>query len=144
MMILETRSEVKVIVTQGWYVTLYHPKIHAHTKSWIPTSNNEIEFWIKRALGRSPENDWSVEWNHLCNFGWVHHEELYVPFLLIWYTTWHSIFRFFLYFFGPTQGPRMCVSTERACMVLYDPFQIIWYATRLLSGKKMFWHLTPP
>ena len=35
--ILETRSEVKVTVTQGWYVTLCHPKIHAHTKFVILT-----------------------------------------------------------------------------------------------------------
>ena len=37
---LETRSEVKVTVTQGWYATLCHPKMHAHTKFGIPTSNN--------------------------------------------------------------------------------------------------------
>ena len=40
MQFLETRSEVKVIVTQRWYVTLRHPKIHPHTKFGIPTSNN--------------------------------------------------------------------------------------------------------
>ena len=39
MQILEIRSEVKVTVTQGWYVTLRHPKMHAHTKLWIPTPN---------------------------------------------------------------------------------------------------------
>ena len=38
MPILETRSEVKV--TQGWYATICHPKMHAHTKCVIPTSNN--------------------------------------------------------------------------------------------------------
>ena len=37
---LETRSEVKVTVTQGWYATLCHPKTHAHTKCGIPTANN--------------------------------------------------------------------------------------------------------
>ena len=31
-------------------------------------------------LGRSPENDWSVEWNHLLNFGRVHHEEQFCQF----------------------------------------------------------------
>ena len=38
----ETRSEVKfkVTVTQLWYVTLRHPKMHPHTKFEIPTSNN--------------------------------------------------------------------------------------------------------
>ena len=30
MPILETRSEVKVTVTQVWYTTLRHPKMHAH------------------------------------------------------------------------------------------------------------------
>ena len=42
MIILKTRSEVKVkvTVTQLWYTTLRHPKIHPHTKYEIPTSNN--------------------------------------------------------------------------------------------------------
>ena len=30
MPILETRSEVKVTETQGWYATLPHPKMYAH------------------------------------------------------------------------------------------------------------------
>ena len=29
-----------VTVTEGWYATLRHPKMHAHTKFGIPTSNN--------------------------------------------------------------------------------------------------------
>ena len=39
---LETRSEVKfkVTVTQLWYATLRHPKMHPHTKFEIRTSNN--------------------------------------------------------------------------------------------------------
>ena len=42
MQFLETRSEVKfkVTVTQLWYATLCHPKMHPHTKFEIPTSNN--------------------------------------------------------------------------------------------------------
>ena len=42
MQFLETRSEVKfkVTVTQLWYGTLRHPKIHPHTKFEIPISNN--------------------------------------------------------------------------------------------------------
>ena len=42
MQFLETRSEVKfkVIVTQLWYATLCHPKMHPHTKFEIPTSDN--------------------------------------------------------------------------------------------------------
>ena len=39
---LETRSEVKfkVKVTQSWYATLCHPKMHSQTKFEILTSNN--------------------------------------------------------------------------------------------------------
>ena len=40
MIILKTRSEVKVTVTQKWYVTLRHPKMYPHTKFEIPTSKN--------------------------------------------------------------------------------------------------------
>ena len=37
---LKTRSEVKVTVTQKWYVTPCHPKIHLHTTFGIPISKN--------------------------------------------------------------------------------------------------------
>ena len=42
MQILEIRSDVKfkVTVTQLWYATLPHPKMHSHTTFEIPTSNN--------------------------------------------------------------------------------------------------------
>ena len=42
MQFLEIRSEVKfkVTVTQIWYGTLRHPKMHPHTEFEIPTSNN--------------------------------------------------------------------------------------------------------
>ena len=42
MQFLETRSDVKfkVIVTQLWYATLPHLKVHPHTKFEIPTLNN--------------------------------------------------------------------------------------------------------
>ena len=42
MQFLEIRSEVKfkVTVTQLWYATLPHPKMHSQTKFEIPTSNN--------------------------------------------------------------------------------------------------------
>ena len=42
MQFVETRSEVKfkVTVTQLWYVTLRHAKMHPHTKFKIPTANN--------------------------------------------------------------------------------------------------------
>ena len=36
----ETRSEVKFKVTQSWYATLRHPKMHPRTKFENPTSNN--------------------------------------------------------------------------------------------------------
>ena len=40
MIILKTRSEVKVTVTQKWYMTLRYPKMHPHTKIGIPNSKN--------------------------------------------------------------------------------------------------------
>ena len=42
MQFLETRSEVmfKVTLTQLWYATLRHPKMHQHTKFEISNSNN--------------------------------------------------------------------------------------------------------
>ena len=42
MQFLKIRSEVKfkVTVTQLWYVTIRHPKMHPHTKFKIPSSNN--------------------------------------------------------------------------------------------------------
>ena len=41
MIILKTRSEVKVTVTGKWYMTLrYNPKMHPHTKFGIPNSKN--------------------------------------------------------------------------------------------------------
>ena len=42
MQFLQTRSEVKfnVTVTQLWYRTLPHLKVHPHTKFEVPTSND--------------------------------------------------------------------------------------------------------
>ena len=37
---IKTKSEVKVTVTRKWYATLFHPKMHPHTKFGIPTSKN--------------------------------------------------------------------------------------------------------
>ena len=44
MQYLETRSEVKfkVTVTQLWYVTLCHPKMHHHTNFEFPTDMGSI------------------------------------------------------------------------------------------------------
>ena len=49
---LETRSEVKVNVTgtQRWCATLFHPKMHPHTKFGIPTSNNIGDIVQKRSF----------------------------------------------------------------------------------------------
>ena len=38
--IYKTRSDVKATVTQKWYVTLCHPKMHLHTKFGIPISKS--------------------------------------------------------------------------------------------------------
>ena len=51
MIILKRRSEVKVTVTQNWYVTFGHPKMQPHTKFGIPSSNN-----IEK---QCPEHDYS-------------------------------------------------------------------------------------
>ena len=40
MIILKTRSEVKVTLTRKWYITLRYPKMHPHTKFGIPNSKN--------------------------------------------------------------------------------------------------------
>ena len=47
------------------------------------------QYWADRikqegpwALGRLHENDWSVEWNHLWNFGRGHHEEQFCEIIL--------------------------------------------------------------
>ena len=48
--IVKTRSEVKVTVTQLWYATLRHPKMHPHTKFEIPTSNNIRDMLWTRLL----------------------------------------------------------------------------------------------
>ena len=41
--ILKTRSEVKVKVTQKLYVALCHPKMHLHTKFGIPISKKIVD-----------------------------------------------------------------------------------------------------
>ena len=46
--ILETRSEIKVTVNQGWYGTLCYPKMHAHTIFGIPASINIKDMHGKR------------------------------------------------------------------------------------------------
>ena len=55
MIILKTRSEVKVTVTRKWYATLRHSKMHPHTKFGIPTSKNigDMDRTRKRD-GRTP------------------------------------------------------------------------------------------
>ena len=50
MQFLKTRSEVKfkVTVTQLWYATLPHPKMHSHIKFEFPTSNNIRDMLLTR------------------------------------------------------------------------------------------------
>ena len=61
--ILKTRSEVKikVIVAQGWYVTLRHPKMHVYAKFGIPISNYMRDMlWtqIFYKLGQRSRSHW--------------------------------------------------------------------------------------
>ena len=63
MQFLETRSEVKfkVTVTQLWYATLCHPKMHPHTKFEIPTSNNIRDMLLIQLLlklGQRSRSQW--------------------------------------------------------------------------------------
>ena len=63
MQFLETRSEVKfkVTVTQLWYATLHHPKMHPHTKLEIPTSNNLKDMLRTRLfqkIGQRSRSQW--------------------------------------------------------------------------------------
>ena len=53
--IIKTRSEVKVTVTQKWYATLHHPKMYPHTKFGIPTSKNIGD--MDRTLKRDGQTD---------------------------------------------------------------------------------------
>ena len=55
MIILKTRSEVKVTVTGKWYMTLRYPKMHPHTKFGIPTSKNIGEMDRTRKRDRHTE-----------------------------------------------------------------------------------------
>ena len=38
MIILKTRSEIKVTVTRKWFVTLHHSEMHLQTKFGFPVS----------------------------------------------------------------------------------------------------------
>ena len=53
--ILKTRSEVKVTVTQKWYVTPCHTKMYLHTKIRVPTGL-EIFVWAYSSCGASGLN----------------------------------------------------------------------------------------
>ena len=51
MIILKTRSEVKVTVTRKWYMTLRYPKMNPRTKFGIPTSKNIKDMlWTQQFL----------------------------------------------------------------------------------------------
>ena len=78
MPILETRSDVKV--TQGCYATLRHHKMHAHTKFWIPTSNN-IRYMlltrILKKLGQRSRSPWPENGTqHSTTPRWIHRPNL--------------------------------------------------------------------
>ena len=57
MIILKTRSKVKVIETRKWYSTLCHLKVHPHTKFGIPTSKN-IGDMHRTQSGTDGPTDW--------------------------------------------------------------------------------------
>ena len=61
MQFLETRSEVtfKVTVTQLWYATFRHPKMHLHTKFEIATSNN-IRDMLRTRSGKDGQTDGAI------------------------------------------------------------------------------------
>ena len=48
------------------------------------------------AQGCSPENDWSVQWNHLWNFGRLHHEEQFCEIIEFWSVNQEMSFKKFL------------------------------------------------
>ena len=55
MITIKTKSEVKVkvTVTQKWYATLGHPKMHPHSKFGIPTSKNIGDMHRTKRDGRT-------------------------------------------------------------------------------------------
>ena len=57
MQIQETWSEVKVTMTQGWYMyaALHRPKVYRHTKFGIPTSSNIRYAQVTIILKTRPE-----------------------------------------------------------------------------------------
>ena len=65
MIILKTRSEVKVTMTSKWYMKLHHPKMHPHTKFGITISNNirdmlQTQYLLKlgqRSRSQRPKNE---------------------------------------------------------------------------------------
>ena len=57
MIILKTRSEVKVTVPRKWYVTLCHTKMHSHIKFGIPTSKNIRDMHQTNADSRNHDRD---------------------------------------------------------------------------------------
>ena len=65
-----------------------------------------------------------------------------IPFNLI--CNMNMYFQFFLTFWPTPRGQgTLCKDRICACVVFYAPFPLIWYATCLLSGKKMFWPFDP-
>ena len=57
--ILKTRSEIKVTVTQKWYVTPRHPKIHLHIKFRISIIIIIIGFLINVQVQGHHPHQWA-------------------------------------------------------------------------------------
>ena len=67
--ILQTRSEVKIKVTQKWNVTLRHQKLHPHTIVGIPTFNNirdilRTQFFLKTRSEVTVTHKWYKTLHH--------------------------------------------------------------------------------
>ena len=73
MQFLETRSEVKfkVIVTQFWYATLSHFKMHPHTKFEIPSAFGTRP-WTNRFRSASTTIVSSSPQSHMVDPDWIH------------------------------------------------------------------------
>ena len=67
MIILKTRSEVKVTVTRKWLLTLHHSEMHLHKKFRIPTSKNIGDMHQTQCsfLGTQKEVKFKVKVNQL-------------------------------------------------------------------------------
>ena len=84
--ILKTRSDVKVTVTQKWHVTSRHPKMHLHTKFGIPISKNigemhqtQCSFQETRLEVKFKVTVTQLWYATLCNFKMHPHTQFEIP-----------------------------------------------------------------